>query len=62
MNGSEYHLAFLQQAIENQPEPPCDACIHSHQCVSPDYCTPYQVFIETGSAVSPPRKLPTGAE
>ena len=54
MNNHDYHLQFLQQAIADQPDPPCDSCCFMHQCVVPDQCTSYQIYIDNGVAVSPP--------
>jgi hypothetical protein len=48
----------LLQAIREQPDPPCDACAFSHECKTPDNCTPYQIYVETGESASPPCQLP----
>ena len=44
----------LLQAIREQPDPPCNACAFSHECKTPDGCTPYLAYIETGEAVRSP--------
>ena len=48
----------LLQAIHDQQDPPCDRCAFSHECHNPEACTPYQIYVETGKAVRPPRQLP----
>ena len=60
MNNFDYHMEYLRQALADQNPPPCDGCAFAHECTAPAICTPYQVYIENGVAVSPPRKLPTG--
>ena len=61
MNGSEYHLSFLARAIDDLPDAPCDDCRFCFECANPDWCEPYQNYIETGEKTSPPDQLPTGA-
>jgi hypothetical protein len=48
----------LYKAIQAQPDPPCDACLHVNDCTAPDNCTPYQIYVELGEVVKPPRELP----
>jgi hypothetical protein len=62
MSNTEYHQQYLQQAIAEQPAPPCDSCSFMHQCGNPDWCPEYLAYIETGEAVRPPRQLPIGEQ